>query len=357
MEILNETDFPVTPILWEDAQGQAKLTVVVKATFDIKDGRLLSVDSQLPIFTQDIHHGGDFLASVRFESDMVPFKPRADVVLIGKAYAPGAKSVKQIDVSMRIGGVQKTIRVFGDRRWHFANRLKLIPSVSPPMPFVRMNLTYENAFGGIDSAEAVYCRENIYGKGITGRKKTKSINGKPLPNLEDPYDLIKSWKSTPRPACFGFYPRGGMPRLRYAGTYDDDYRRTREPELPEDFSYEIFNGAHPDLQIVGFLHGDEPVELVNLCEEPVLRFNLPGIRPKLTISKWSIDPDEWLEKNPAEDPETAIEKIPKDEQVLEPQLDTLVLIPDEGIFYEVFRGVCPLRNLESTEIAQIIITQ
>jgi len=357
MDILNETPFPASPIFWEDVQGQAKLTVVVKATIGIKDAQPLTAEKQVPIFTADEHYDEDPLKSVRFETDMVPFKPRADVVLVGKAYSPGAKPVKRLDVSLRVGRVQKTIRVFGERKWRFANRLKLIPSVSPPMPFVRMDLTYENAFGGIDSAGAAYCRENIHGKGIIGKKKTQSIKGKQLPNLEDPHNLIKSWKSHPRPVCFGFYPRGAMPRLRYAGTYDDNYRETREPELPEDFSYEIFNGAHPEMQIVGYLRGDEPVELMNLCEEPVLRFNLPGIRPKLIISKWSMDPDEWIEKNPAEDLEAAIEKIPKKEQLLEPQLDTLVLIPDEGILYEVFRGVCPLRNLESMEVAQISITQ
>ena len=344
-------------MLWEDKQNRANLTLIIKATFRIKEEQIRPAETQLPIFTSDEHYEDDPLASVRFESDRVPFKPRADVVLVGNAHSPEVMPVKQLDVSLRVGRIQKTIRVFGERHWKFANRLKLIPTISPPMPFIRMPLTYENAFGGIDSAKAAYCIENMHGKGVIGNKKSKSINGKSLPNLENPYALITSWKSNPHPVSFGFYPRGAIPRLRYAGTYDDIYRRTREPELPEDFSYEIFNGAHPDLQIVGYLHGDEPVELVNLCKEPVLRFTLPGIRPKLTIYKWSVDPDEWFEKNPAENPETAVEKIPKDEQVLEPQLDTLVLIPDEGIFYEVFRGVCLLRNLESTEIAKIVITQ
>lgn len=357
MNIVNDTAFSIGTLFSEDLKGKPRLTVIVKGTFSLKTGEAVSADEQLPIFTADEHYGDDPLASVRFESDRVPFKPRADVVLVGKAYSPGAKPVKRLDVSLSVGRVQKTIRVYGERHWQFANRLKMIPSISSPMPFVRMDLTYENAFGGINSAGAAFCRENIYGKGIIGKKKTKSLNGKLLPNLEDPYNLIKSWKSRPKPVSFGFYPQGGMPRLSYAGTYDDNYRKNREPELPEDFSYEIFNGAHPDLQIVGYLSGDEPVELVNLSEEPVLRFNLPGMRPKISISKWSVDPDEWIGKNLGEDENATIEKIPKKEQLLEPQLDTLVLIPDEGIFYEVFRGVCPLRNLESTEVAQIKITQ
>ena len=37
-------------------------------------------------------------------------------------------------------------------------------------------------------------------------------------------------------------------------------------------------------------------------------------------------------------------------------LDTLVFIPDEGIFYEVFRGVCSLTNLDVPEVARIRIT-
>jgi hypothetical protein len=356
MEIVNETPFFITPMFWEDIQGQAKLTVIVKATFAIKTGEPITAQEQLPIFTTDENYGEDPLASVRFESDMVPFKPLADVVLVGRAHAPGGRPITKLDVTMRVGRLQKTIRVFGDRKWWFPSKLTLIPAISHPEPFVTMDLTCERAFGGIDEAAANYCKENLNGKGFIGKKSKKSINGKPLPNLENPNNLIWSWKSHPKPVGFGFFGRGGMPRLQYAGTYDEKYEKERAPALPLDFSYAIFNGAHPDLQVRGYLRGDEAVELKNLSREPVMRFQLPGIHPHIMISKWAVPPDEWIEQKTGEGGEVTLEQVPTTEEAIKAVLDTLVIVPDEGIFYEVFRGVCPLTNIDTLEVAQIKIT-
>ena len=52
-----------------------------------------------------------------------------------------------------------------------------------------------------------------------------------------------------------------MPRVSYAGTYDEQYQKERAPDPPLDFSYAFYNGAHPDLQVEGYLRGDEEVEL------------------------------------------------------------------------------------------------
>ena len=356
MEIVNETPFPVAPMFWEDLQGQAKLSVIVKSTFAINKGEPTTPEEQLPIFTTDEHYGDDPIAPVKFESDMVPFKPRSDVVLVGKAHAPGGAPVTKLDVTLRVGGLRKTIRVFGDRMWWFPSKLTLVPVVSEPRPFVTMDLTYERAFGGIDETAARFCRENLHGKGIIGKKSKKSIDGKSLPNLEDPRNLITSWKSRPMPVGFGFYGRGGMPRLGYAGTYDEKHEKERAPALPLDFSYAVFNGAHPELQVRGYLRGDEIVELKNLSRESALQFRLPGVCPKITISKWTVPPDEWVEQKSSEDIETSLEQVPTTEEGVEAVLDTLVLLPDKRVFYEVFRGVCVLSNLDTLEIARIKIT-
>ncbi|HVO83155.1 MAG TPA: DUF2169 domain-containing protein [Syntrophobacteria bacterium] len=357
MQIVNETPFSVGTMFWEDLQGKANLSIIVKATFSItKQGAAAAVD-QLPLFTTDEHYGDEPLASVRFESDMAPFKPLADVVLVGKAYAPGGRPVARLDVSLRIGGVQRVIRVFGDRKWSYSSKLALVPTISDPKPFVTMDLVYERAFGGIDETAAQYCKENLVGRGFIGKKSVASIDGKLLPNLEAPYNLIDSWKSQPKPAGFGFYGRGWQPRLRHAGTYDEKHERERAPALPLDFSYAIFNGAHPDLQVKGYLHGDEEVELIHLSRDPLLRFRLPGMRPTVRVSTWTVPLAEWMDQQIAEGREVAVEDVPTREQGVESVLDTLVLVPDEGIFYEVFRGVVPLAGLAAPEVACIRITR
>jgi hypothetical protein len=353
MQIENKTPFPADIVLWEDLQGQAKLTVILKATFEIKKGKAVQRAEQLPIFTTDQHYRDDPLAPIRFETDRVPYKPLADVVLVGQAHAPLKRPVTQLDASLRVGNLYKAIRVFGDRKW--TAMLPDTSTISPPKPFVTMELTYERAYGGIDPASALHYPQNPPGAGFVGKNLRESIEGKPLPNVEDPQHLIRSWKDRPKPAGFGFYGRGWMPRLQYAGTYDEKYQKERAPALPADFSYALFNGAHPDMQVKGYLHGDEAVELVNLSSESGLKFTLPGICPRITVRKWTTPPDEWIESNFNEGREVTLDQVPTSEESITANLDTLVLMPDQMSFYQVFRGICSLDNLEVLEVSQIEI--
>ncbi|NIQ17520.1 MAG: DUF2169 domain-containing protein, partial [Candidatus Aenigmarchaeota archaeon] len=59
---------------------------------------------------------------------------------------------------------------------------------------------------------------------------------------------------------------------------DEKWRKERSPDPPEDFSYDYYNGAHPDLQVEGYLAGDEDVELNNLTADGNVLFKLSGLR-------------------------------------------------------------------------------
>ncbi len=356
MQIVNETPFAADTVLWEDLEGKAKLTVIVKTTFEVQKDKAVLRAEQLPVFTSDQHYKDDPTALVRFETDRVPYKPLADIVLVGRAHAPWKRSVSQLDVSLRVGDLHKIIRIFGDRKWQRTAMLANLPTISAPEPFVTMDLTYDRAYGGIDSASAQYYPENPSGAGFIGKDSQEPIVGKPLPNLEDPTHLIQSVGDRPKPVGFGFYGRGWIPRLRYAGTYDERYQKEQAPALPADFSYALFNGAHPDLQIKGYLRGDETVELTNLSPEPRLKFNLPAVNLRITVSKWTAAPDEWIEQNSSEGHEVTLAQVPTSEESVKANLDTLVLIPDEQSFYEVFRGVCPLVSLDDLTVSQIRIS-
>lgn len=358
LQIINGTPYRVAFMVWEDLEGKPKLTVIVKATFSIKsDGTVADAPEPLPVFTQDQHFRDDPNATVRFESDLVPFKPRADVVLVGQAHAPHGELATQVDVSLRVGRLKKTIRVFGDRKWQFASRVSLVPHVTPPEPFETMDLVYERAFGGIDPAAARYCPENLAGTSLVGAVTWASVQDRQLPNLEDPDDLIRTPTSRPRPVGWGFYGRGWMPRLGYAGTYDDRYRAERAPALPADFSYAVYNGAHPDLQVEGYLRGDEAVELENLGPQPRLRFRLPSVRPKVTVSRWTMPSDEWLAEQADRGQEDTEQRSPFATAFVPLVLDTLVFLPEQNAFYQVFRGVCPLSRLDPSEVAVIRVSK
>src|SRR5262245_10633786 len=359
MDSNNDTPFAVATMLWEDLKGQPRLSVLLKGTFAIPHGGVAAFAKEpLPIFASDVPWDDDSTQTVRFESDMVPFKPRADVVLVGKAHLPRQKRPETpLDVVLRVGSLRKTIRVFGDRRWWFPSQLALIPDMTTPEPFATMDLVYERAFGGIDAVAARYCAENLVGKGFIGKKSRDSVHQKPLPNLEDPEDLIRSWDSRPKPVGFGFYGRGWMPRLKFTGSpRPDPEARERARGLAPDFSYDFFNAAHPDLQVKGYLRGNEEVELQNLSRDPFVEFRPPGIRPKVSVAKWTTPPEQWLDRQGQGGRPATLADVPTVEEPLKMCLDTLVLIPDEKIFYLVFRGQCKVASLEDVEVARITVT-
>src|SRR5262245_14102984 len=147
LQIANDTPLAVDTLRWPDVEAKPKLTVVVKATFVIprkgEDVRL--IPKQLPVFANDIMT--DIKSpSVRFESDLVPFKPCTDIVLVGRAYAPDGKSVTETVAGIRVGRLRYGVAVFGDRTWQ--TQLLEKPTISYTQPFLKMDLVYERAFGG-----------------------------------------------------------------------------------------------------------------------------------------------------------------------------------------------------------------
>src|SRR5690606_33596378 len=139
------------------------LGVVLKATFRLPEGVggiAELAEEQLPLVAEDEHYDGDATGSVRLERDLVPFKPRADIVLVGSAHVPGGRAATELDVGLRVGRVQHVARVIGDRRWLFPSRAVLVPTMSRPEPFTTMPLVYERAFGGTDRKGRAWLPQN-----------------------------------------------------------------------------------------------------------------------------------------------------------------------------------------------------
>ena len=357
MRILSSNHLHVSTVFWEDSRDRTTMSVVCVLEKYWGAGLVLSGTEHSAVAGEEKDSPEGQWLKVRNEAIQAPFKPKADVVLLGTAYAPGGKAVKGMEVSLRVGRVQKKLRVMGDRRWRFGS-FSMLPTPSDPEPFTTMPLTYDRAFGGIDAASAAWYPENPTGRGFIGAKTKEAIHDRLLPNIEDAAAPVTSWDSRPKlPAGFDFCGRGWLPRRKHAGTYDEKHEKERAPKLPLDFSYALFNGAHPDLQVEGYLKGDEEVELRGVTPEGVVRFRLPGIRPKITVARWAVDPMRWIEEKMAAGQSVTLDQAPVTEEQATPVLDTLVLLPDEGIFYEVFRAVVPLKALDSLEIARIRVEE
>ncbi|MCK5506354.1 MAG: DUF2169 domain-containing protein [Thermodesulfovibrionia bacterium] len=357
MEIINSTPFEVEAMPFSNGpEGGNILTVIVKGTFKIVPNSIAEVaEEQIPIAFGDEMFDDKEGGCVKFESDIVPFKPRADIALVGKAYVPGGRPIQVLDVALRVGEMQKVIRVIGDRKWKYPTKLMPV-AVTKPELFTEMDLVYERAFGGVDMKGGGYCKENLVGRGFITKKSTDAVNDILLPNIEDPEDLIKSWNDRPKPVGFGFYGRSWMPRAGYLGTYDEKWRKERSPEQPEDFKFDYYNAAHPDLQVEGYLKGDEEVKLVNLTADGHLNFKLPGINPIVSVTKTNRYDTVSIEESGKEDMENweeAEEELKEEEISI--KLDTLCMIPDEERFYMVWRGICPINDLTSLEVKTVFI--
>ncbi len=278
MQLINRTPFAGSAFVDTDRHGSQLLVLVMKATFAFGGSRPpVLAPVQDPLVFADVHTGKPGASSLLYESDANWGRQAADVALLAYAY-PARPGDSESDVGIRVGALAKTARVVGERSW---SRKLAGARLSPPRPFERIPLIYENAFGGMDhSAEqpADFDSEarNPVGCGVWARKSRNPIESVRPPNVEDPENLISRLSDRPAPVGFTFVAKTWKPRGDFAGTYDAAWQSTRMPLLPEDFDPKFYTAASPGL-CMPFPVGGEPVELVNLTETRREQFMLPQV--------------------------------------------------------------------------------
>lgn len=281
LQVDNRTPFAAALSVFPDVQGIESAYLVVKATFAFTADAPALAPQQLPLLAADVYWGDPGQTSLRAAGEFALPKPATDILLIGRAIAP-APGTRVADVTVQVGSIRKTVRVFGERRWE---RQGSGWQPGEPAEWERMPLRWELAFGGVvPGEEGQPAREweprNPVGRGLfdaDAAAKTRGQELPPLPNLEDPAAPIASHASWPQPACFAPVAPTWMPRRAYAGTYDEAWTKTRAPYLPQDFDPRYFHVAPPDLVAPAYLQGGEPVELRGFTQGGPLRFDLPRL--------------------------------------------------------------------------------
>ena len=105
MEFVNYTPFPAMAYQALDQHEQCFHVVALRTTSEIKTyGALQFIPEQAPLAVTDDYHGEMNKSSVRQESDLAPFKPQCDVIIIGKAYAPAGRPARRFTAGIRIAG-------------------------------------------------------------------------------------------------------------------------------------------------------------------------------------------------------------------------------------------------------------
>ena len=328
MQLLNDTPFQVAWLPWQLEPRQHRLTLVVKATFKLVPGGTAAVAPvQLPPSgDEDYPDVEDPLTSVRYASDLVPFKPRADLLLVGHCHAPGGKPVPACAATVTFGAVKKTVAVIGNRTW----KERLVGATpSDPEPFVSLPLRYENSYGGRRF------KRNPIGK---GQERAES-GDRPLPNIEDPRAPIGAPADKPDPVGFG--PLGMLWAERWdkVGTYRGKWFPERWPCFPDDFDWSHFNAAPADQQVEGFLKGDEALGFENLHpRQSAYRTRLPGLVARCFLT----------EPAAAGGGRPVLREVPM-------KADTLWVDMDRELAVLVWRGVAEVASAKADTTAQLFV--
>lgn len=254
MELVNQTTMQAGWTLGFEPDGRELLVVAVKGTFTMpfKGEEPALAEEQVPLTESDQFTGEPGFSATLYESDYAHRKPLCDVILNGSAYAPGGRPTTRVRVSMQVGEMKKSFEVMGDRAWQKGWFFGVKPS--KPVPFTRLPITYDRAFGGADKDEKKQDKVETYAKNPIGvgyypLTKKKVLVGKRLPNSCETGKAVAKTTGQYNPMSFGFLGRNFPPRPSFAGTYDQAWLDSRAPFWPTNFDYRYFQAAPPDQQI------------------------------------------------------------------------------------------------------------
>lgn len=258
-------------------------------------------------------------------------KRRGTFGVAGAACAPNGQPVKQMAVRVRVGDLEKTLHIQGDRQW----KQGLTGwTASEPAPFVRMPVDLTRAYGGPAFAG------NPYGKGHAA--DSGDYAGLALPNIESPDAPVMSVRDRPAVATLGNLAATDPRVATWAGTFDAAWERSRFPWLPDDVDPRYFDRVSQDQCADNFWRGDERWSVEGMHpEQRVVQGALPGLQPQLLALTCAASP--W-----------AAAALPRLQRA-ELRLDTVWLFPESGRQVLLYRGALPVQREDGADIAGLWI--
>lgn len=305
MEMLNLSPFPNLRFFNTDNQGREFGVLLVKGTYDIAaDGSLAIAEEQEPLVLTDTYHGAFNTSSLRLPSDLVPKKPRSDIVLNAVARSPDGTARPSWICGVRVEGervLEARLRVTGPRRWEpvwgvseraratlsEAERRRVFGGwrLGEPEPVREVPIRYELAYGGLlarpqegsDEPLLEADERNPIGCGWIDPELTPTDAPVPAPQIEGVDEPIREPHRRYAPAGFGPIPPAWLPRRPLGGTFDEHWKTQVWPNWPADYDFAYHNSAHPALIYPDILIGSETVTLSGLGGANGVRtIRLPG---------------------------------------------------------------------------------
>lgn len=285
----NDTPFSVICFKqWHQKTDVMMAVVAVRARYDLFETGELYLSETQEIILSDEYEGDPTASPLLRVSDLIPYKPSADVTVLADAYPPNGLA-QQWTVSLRVGAHEHALRVYGPREW------KPLPSpfgkmswrMEPTKPVECVPLTYARASGGyvIGNADRLNNPDNPAGCGLIDKDFYTRDRSFPAPQIEALNAPIRSPFERMQPQGFCPIPAFWRLRQQYAGTYDDEWK-ARAPLAPLDFDYRFYQTAHPNMILSSYPTGDERITAKGLIQGGgELTFTLPQVQP-VALFEW-----------------------------------------------------------------------
>jgi uncharacterized protein YjbI with pentapeptide repeats len=250
-------------------------------------------------------------------------KACAEFLASGYAYTQHQDDKTACAVRMRVGELEKSLLVFGDRYW-------LDGRASKPVPFEQMRLDWTRAFGGADMPA------NPQGMGACA----VDVNGVqlvPLPNVEGADARISAERQRVAPASFTALPPDAARRFARIGTkYGQDWLEQDYPGFAEDMDWRFFNAAPEDQWRNGRMALEPATEYEIWNMHPahkVLRGRLPSWKARCFASRDAKG--------------TGLEEIAL-------QLSTAWFFPHRERVLLIWHGALPIREDDAADVKLIM---
>ncbi|MBW2459684.1 MAG: DUF2169 domain-containing protein [Deltaproteobacteria bacterium] len=272
VKIIELSPTKTATLLWQPETGPAVLTVVCKATYELKPGVALLAEAQDDVNERDLHSENNPKLGLHSASDLVPFKRKADVTVVGKAFSPPGELADKLVARVRVGTVDKRIEVHAERYLTADGKLKADAF------FSKMPIGYERAAGGRGTINPV-------GRSLSGPLEPEGR--RVLPNVVVPGERISGHGAVPAPTGLGPIPATWPSRRQLLGGESAEWQGNdwRDKPVPAGVNWDFFNVAPPDQQL-DEIRPDEKIHLEHLHpDEPQLDTRLPGLRPCVFIQR------------------------------------------------------------------------
>lgn len=266
MDVVSVCPLRVASLRWRAQRAGPALTIVAKATFRLLPGTCALADEQEDPNEHENHWDDDPRRSLYSPADIVPFKPRPEVMLVGNAFAPRGEPVSRLTVRLIVGRLNKSLVIRADRSFSQDGSLR------DGSRFARMGLRWERAAGGADTKNPVGIARGIDTRGAVH-----------LPNLEPPGLNVTHPDDFIEPVGFGpiaaDWP-SRRERLAHAGGSYNPGEPLRDGLDP------LFFMSAPADQHIDELRANERIVLENLnIEHPRLVTSLPGYEPRAFVER------------------------------------------------------------------------